>query len=74
MNDPEAQIEDFRERAAIMEYEAFPEKPEPDEIEARRRRVWATLEAAKLVWGQEFVLQTLDIHLTRLRQEMEKAA
>lgn len=62
MNDPEAQIENFQERAAIMEFDASMD------------RETATLEAAKLVWEQKFTKITLKIHLMQLRQRMEKAA
>lgn len=56
------EIQSFKERAAIMEYDG--------ELD----REIATLEAAKLVWKREFTLTTLKIHLMSLRQGMGKAA
>jgi len=52
-----------------MEFDTFPSEPEPDEDEARRRREWAALEAAKLVWKREFTLTTLNRHLRQLRNQ-----
>ncbi len=62
------EIQDFQERAAIMEYEAFPSEPAPDEEEALQRRAWVTLLAAKRVWNREFTLPELGKHLAQLRR------
>ena len=62
------EIQDFQERAAIMEYDAYSSEPKPSIEESRIRRELATLAAAKCVWGRVFTSTTLKIHLMSLRQ------